>query len=316
MTVRQTFFLAAAFLVLAPGCAIVETGVTNPLPGMATVAVAPFFNLTAEPTTNGRQFALAYYAELQKVPGFDVIPVGVTETALAESGLDLDNPADAVLLASKLGADAVVVGAVTEYSPYYPPRIGLRTAWYAPEPTRFVPGIPADPGLRESFKDIPFHRTRGRRKRYRIWGWWKAQVPLILRAQSPGGKDDLVAVVANGPAAFRDKPRHEAGPPPVVPWPVEGRATPVILPPPPAHDPLRPVMSYTRIFDAADAEIAGLLRDEAQLTGDQRGGGWEATLHRTDDFIRFASRRMIIEMLALHGGEARRRYVWVKPERR
>lgn len=318
----------------APGCAIVETGVTNPLPGMATIAVAPFFNLTAEPATNGRQFALAYYAELQKVPGFEVIPVGVTETALKNSGLDLDDPADAVVLATRLGADAVVVGAVTEFSPYYPPRIGMRTAWYAPEPHRFVPGPVTDPGLREAFKRAPYEATEGMKKRDRAWGWFKAQVPLIVRGQSP----EEGAVVANGSRVLFEQKRSPVSvlPPPVpappmlpptvvtsppvvtpppggVEWPVEALTTPFV---PVVHDPLRPVMSYTRLFDAADAEIAGLLRDEAQLTGDRRAGGWEAALHRAEDFIRFAARRMVIEMLSLHGGESKRRYVWVKQGKR
>lgn len=80
---------------------------------------------------------------------------------------------------------------------------------------------------------------------------------------------------------------------------------------PQAHDPRQPVMSYTRLFDGADAELTAILRDYVLLSGDLRSGGWEAYLHRTEDFIRFASHRMIVEMLTLHGGESRRRYVWM-----
>src|SRR6185312_10548883 len=32
------------------------------------------------------------------------------------------------------GVDAVVIGSVTDYSPYYPPRCGLRVEWYAANP--------------------------------------------------------------------------------------------------------------------------------------------------------------------------------------
>jgi hypothetical protein len=70
-----------------------------------------------------------------------------------------------------------------------------------------------------------------------------------------------------------------------------------------------PVMSYTRLFDGADAGLTANLRDYVELRGDLRAGGWEAYLHRTDDFIRFCCHRMIEEMLIIHGGEARRRYV-------
>src|SRR5690606_21455668 len=136
-----------ACLGFLPGCVVVQTGVTNPVPALTTVAVAPFVNLSAERSVDGRRFALAYHAELQKVPGFQVIPVGVTERAIVDLNLDLDGPEDALQLAQALGADAVVIGAVTDYNPYYPPRIGLQVSWYSPRPCRFVPGIPTDPQI-------------------------------------------------------------------------------------------------------------------------------------------------------------------------
>ena len=66
------------------GCAIVEVGMRNPVVGLETVAIAPFFNLSQERTVDGREFALDYYSELQKVPGFEVLPVGVTERATSQ----------------------------------------------------------------------------------------------------------------------------------------------------------------------------------------------------------------------------------------
>jgi hypothetical protein len=33
-----------------------------------------------------------------------------------------------------VGADAIVIGAVTDFSPYYPPRCGLQIEWYATNP--------------------------------------------------------------------------------------------------------------------------------------------------------------------------------------
>ena len=70
-------------------------------------------------------------------------------------------------------------------------------------------------------------------------------------------------------------------------------------------------MAYTRLFDGADADLTALLRDYVALSGDLRSGGWEAYLHRSEDFIRFTAHRMILEMLTLHGGESKRRYVWL-----
>ena len=48
-------------------------------------------------------------------------------------------------LAEVLEVDAVVVGAVTDYTPYYPPRCGLRVEWYARNPGFHE--IPAGYGL-------------------------------------------------------------------------------------------------------------------------------------------------------------------------
>jgi hypothetical protein len=117
----------------------------NPYPQLSTIAIAPFINLSDEPTVDGRDFALAYYNELQLVPGFEVIPVNVVEQAIRTQGNRLNGPEDARRLAQSLGADAVVIGAVTDYSPYYPPRLAMKVEWYAANPC-FHP-IPPGYGL-------------------------------------------------------------------------------------------------------------------------------------------------------------------------
>jgi hypothetical protein len=108
--------------------------VHNPFPQLSRVAVAPFFNQSDEPTVDGRKFALAYFAELQATPGFEVVPLGVVEEAILEHRVDLSNAGEARRLAQILNVDAVVIGAVTDYTPYYPPRCGLRVEWYAANP--------------------------------------------------------------------------------------------------------------------------------------------------------------------------------------
>jgi hypothetical protein len=111
-----------------------EPLVHNPFPQLSRVAVAPFFNQSDEATVDGRDFAMAYYAELQAVPGFEVVPLGVVEEAILENQIRLSSPGEARRLAKVLGVDAVVIGAVTDYTPYYPPRCGLRVEWYAANP--------------------------------------------------------------------------------------------------------------------------------------------------------------------------------------
>src|SRR3954468_84743 len=122
------------------GCGLIfpqashEPVIHNPFPQLSRVAVAPFFNQSDDPTVDGRKFALAYFAELQAVPGFEVVPLGVVEQAIIENRVDLSHAGEARRLANILGVDAVVVGSVTDYTPYYPPRCGLRVEWYAANP--------------------------------------------------------------------------------------------------------------------------------------------------------------------------------------
>ena len=143
-------YLALVGCLLLSGCNLLpdiahQPTLHNPFPQLSKVAVAPFFNLTNEPTLDGQRVALAYFNELQLVPGYEVVPVEVTVRAMQDRHIPLNGPADARLLAQILNVDAVVVGAVTDYSPYYPPRIGLQVEWYAANPN-FHP-IPPGYGL-------------------------------------------------------------------------------------------------------------------------------------------------------------------------
>jgi len=134
------------------GCGLVPEArlkpvVRNPFPQLHRVAVAPFFNLSEEKTVDGRKFAVAYYNELQALQGFEVVPVSVVETAILQHNIDpaaLDGKS-ARRLAQLLDVDAIVIGAITEYSPYYPPRCGLQVEWWAANPC-FHP-IPPGRGL-------------------------------------------------------------------------------------------------------------------------------------------------------------------------
>ncbi len=132
------------------GCSLIpevvhQPVVHNPFPQLTRVAVAPFFNLSTEAGVDGRQFALAYFNELQSIPGFEVVSLGVAEKAIQQYHLEMTNAGDARRLTQILGVDAVVIGAITDFSPYYPPRCGLTVEWYAASPC-YHP-IPAGYGL-------------------------------------------------------------------------------------------------------------------------------------------------------------------------
>ena len=137
----KLFKLLCCFSLFAcSGCSLVlpevshQPVIRNPFPQLNRVAVAPFFNQSDEATVDGRKVAMAYFAELQKTPGFEVVPVGVVEEAMIAHRVNLSGPGEARRLAEILGVDAVVVGSVTDYSSYYPPRCGLRVEWYTANP--------------------------------------------------------------------------------------------------------------------------------------------------------------------------------------
>lgn len=167
----------------------------NPFPQLSKVAVAPFFNLSNEPTVDGRQFALAYFNELQLVPGYEVVPVGVVERTMQDHRITLRGPRDARRLAQLLGADAVVVGAITDYSPYYPPRCTMQVEWYAANPG-FHP-IPPGYGL--------------------PWGTPGEQgipSPLVLQAEMALAKEQLkTQTPAYTPEPPEEVPPGQAAPP-------------------------------------------------------------------------------------------------------
>lgn len=338
------FFTIAALCAANMGCVMFDVGVTNPVQGLTTVAVAPFFNLSEERSVDGRRFAQAYFTELQKTPGFQVVPVGIVEQAIHDHQLELNGRDDVLKLVEILHVDAIVVGAVTDYSPYYPPRLGLQVSWYSPREWTFAPGVPVYEDGREW--------ATPRKK----WSFWKQQPEMeacapgqpVMRMQSPA-EDEPSGWNPWGTWGryFRwDRSSAQETPPPrlIDTTPVTEStavaeppiADPVedplpLLPPPgpsanvpalaassppfqsqfgnPNFDPRLPLMSYTRMFDGADPQLTAKLRDYVELSGDLRSGGWQGYLSRSEDFIRFTAHVMVVEMLQLHGGEANRRVV-------
>lgn len=482
------------------GCAIVQVSVRNPVVGLEKVAIAPFFNLSSERSVDGHDFAEAYYTELQKVPGFEVVPVGIAERAIRENQLTLDGPEDALRLAKILDVDAVVIGAVTDYDPYVP-RVGLKVSWYSHQDWEFLPNVPpseqASKSKRRAFlpesidlwsqvtrvncppssttsSKLPVVITRGQSPGRRSSqlaplfeavpeGNWQAMDqsvatasrtakvttdeeffppldnsstpttasarkpsrPSHLEIQQTSGREisvthtsettpgplfgepptsttrfldesEFVAfpngtylvptnqfapqvvyvtdsdglpleanaepqhVISTSPLPLplppqpivqptstlttglshlsapgvmgsvsppsgqtpspnrsaasqvagtgddHERPANSAGAPP-APWPSESTENMPATQRP--FDPRLPLMSYIRMFDATDANLVARLSDYLELSGETRTGDVSAFMRRSDFFQKFTAHVMISEMLSLHGGEARRRWV-------
>jgi len=135
----RCYLLLALACLYCSGCALIpeishEPQYHNPFPQLHRVAVLPFYNQSTEPTLDQQKVAAAYANELQQIPGFEVVPVGVTVRALEGVKINPASADDLRKLCKLLGVDAVVVGAVTDFSPYYPPRMAMTVRWYAANP--------------------------------------------------------------------------------------------------------------------------------------------------------------------------------------
>lgn len=307
-------FLAVSTLALlacaGSGCSLVpsahlEAEIRNPFPQLHSVAVLPFANLSSDPTVNQLDVAEAYQIELQSIPGFEVMPVGVAVRRLEALGSrDYNEAEDFQQLARELGVDAVVVGAVTDFNEYYPPRMGIATNWYAANPS-FHP-IPPGYGLPWGTADEEFIPERVA---------WEAEFALAreqLRTQTPAmPTEDGPAEEIAGDETAEGEAADEAalaalgrqpGLPPDWPDPT-GFIPPGPQTAPPDPRPQdRPIIEHVRQYDAADRWFTQALAERQVGREDLRNDDWTATLHRKQEFIRFCCRLHLSETLSLRGG--------------
>jgi hypothetical protein len=262
---------------------------------------------------------------------------------MQDYNVPLNSPREARRLAQILGVDALVVGAVTDYTPYYPPRCALHVEWYAANPN-FHP-IPPGYGLpwdtpeeelipapvvfeaemalaREQMKTQtpgyePLPRAPQRPKRLPAAQEGEA-APDGNRGARGGRKDGAVEQAAYDTATATTAqqaavdPARATGPPP---WP-DARGFIPLPPgpcPPPGMPSEAPVIRYTQAYNGHDPEFTEALAKYYMFRDDARFGGWQTYLERSDDFIRFCCHQHVAETLASRGGAGETRVVWRWP---
>ena len=340
-SVRALLARIALLCSMASGCAalpdrIVEPQFHNPFPQLHRVAVLPFFNQSAEPTVDGEAVAIAYYNELQQISGFEVMPVGVARQMLAASinvtGHEPHTGPEFQQLARQMGVDAVIVGSITEYSPYYPPRMGLAVDWYAANPS-FHPippgyGLPFGRAEEEFIPSTLVQEAEFALAREQL----KTQTPPAPQPSPASGHVAPAAKTAKAleaPKATPQTPTTSTDAATAMPPPLAGAPLPldwpdpagfIPLPPAPERPPPRPqhepVMTHTRVYHGQDAKFTERLATYYYLRDDARFGGWPAYLERPGDFIRFCCYLHVTETLAARGGTGDARVLWRWPIRR
>ena len=139
------FALAAIWILLAAvGCSQTsepETAWVAQAPPTSIVAVAPALNFSGSSEFDPVQVADLFASELSQTPGIGVVGVSRVLAVLAGQGVDrIQSPEHALEVAERLGADGIVVFAVTEYDPYTP-IVGIAAQLYG----RQRPGPQLDP---------------------------------------------------------------------------------------------------------------------------------------------------------------------------
>jgi len=99
------------------------------------IAVAPALNFSGSPDFDPVKVADIMASELSETPGIGVIGVNRVLAVLVEQSVDrIQSPQHARAVCERLGADAILVFAITEYDPYTPV-VGVAAQMYGRQPT-------------------------------------------------------------------------------------------------------------------------------------------------------------------------------------
>lgn len=137
---RCAAILLALCLVLLPGCTggaamdrinpRLRAGYAEPM----AWAVAPVINESGVSVVDPVALADVIAGEVQRVEGINLIPVQRVLDAMRALDIGrVESVTDAESIARVVGANALLVGTLTAWDPYAPPRIGLTLQLYAAE---------------------------------------------------------------------------------------------------------------------------------------------------------------------------------------
>ncbi len=137
------YIVLAAMLILLGGCGIfgghkalprpMEYTIYSPYNQTHTLAIAPAINLSGSRDFDPLVVSDTIYAELQQVPNVMALPLNKTLLAMQRLGIhSIEDVKTAQALAKYLGADGLIIPAVTAYDPYNPPTVGMILQLYTP----------------------------------------------------------------------------------------------------------------------------------------------------------------------------------------
>lgn len=134
----RTLILSIAATLILSACASSERRLTSPVVALhspygrpVVIAVAPLANESGTSAADELRLADRLIETLAEIQGVGVVPLNRTLDAMQALRVPrVSTPAEAHALARLLGADAIVVGSITAWDPYDPPRLGLNLALF------------------------------------------------------------------------------------------------------------------------------------------------------------------------------------------
>ena len=103
----------------------------DPVKGDALWAVVPLNNESGVSFVDALAFSDTLAQVITEARGLTCVPMNRTLQALRAMGnRPINSPQAALMLANQMGVDGVVIGSITAYDPYEPPKIGLTLALF------------------------------------------------------------------------------------------------------------------------------------------------------------------------------------------
>jgi hypothetical protein len=127
---------SAAIALVICGCANKEkleppTALASPYERMQLWAVAPFNNESGVSIVKSDRVADLFAEQAEQVHGINAIPLNRVMLAMRKLEMrTVASPRDAASLMNALGVDGLIVGTITAYDPYQPPKIGAAIQLY------------------------------------------------------------------------------------------------------------------------------------------------------------------------------------------
>lgn len=132
---RARRWVLCAILAISPGSFLAgcsgqklhtPVSLTAPYQEAQLWAVVPFINESGTDQVETIRFSDMLTEQVQQVHGLDSLPVNRVINAMRQMDLDrVETPGDARTLMRVLGVDGLIVGTVTAYDPYPPPKVGV-----------------------------------------------------------------------------------------------------------------------------------------------------------------------------------------------